>query len=65
MLPTRGDAPLADGAVLALHGELTLALVQIEAYDFHDGWPPGSAPRRRHETVSAWKDFGGALDATT
>ena len=42
---------LGDGPVVRLDGQLTLALVQIQAYDLHGGWTPGRAPRR--QTVSA------------
>ena len=39
-LPARHNATVGDGAVLRFDRQLTLALVQIQAYDLHDGWPP-------------------------
>lgn len=39
---TRGrDAALLDGSTVVANAELTLALVQIEPYRIHGGWPPG------------------------
>ena len=46
-----GGERFCGGPVVRLDGQLTLALVQIQAYDLHGGWTPGRAPRR--QTVSA------------
>src|SRR5207245_8578251 len=57
-LATRDDPALGDGPVRVADAELALALVQIQSYDIHGGWPPGGAPRRK--TVSAFP-YCGAL----
>src|SRR6266566_7987982 len=57
-LAARDDPAFGDGPVLITEAELTLALVQIQSYDIHGGWPPGGAPRRK--TVSAFP-YCGAL----
>jgi hypothetical protein len=37
----RYQAPLHELAVVGEDTELRLALVEIESYDIHGGWPPG------------------------
>ena len=55
-LTARDDPALRDGPVRVAEAELTLALVQIQSYDIHGGWPPGGAPHRK--TVSAFPFVG-------
>jgi len=37
----RHDAQFQNASVVLPDAELTLALVQIESYRIHGGWPPG------------------------
>jgi hypothetical protein len=43
-LPARDNASLRDRSILRFDRQLTLALVQIQAYNVHGGRPPGMRP---------------------
>jgi hypothetical protein len=40
-----GNASLVAGAVVVPDAQLALALVKIESYRIHGGWPPGGCLR--------------------